>query len=168
MLLLARSLFVLLALVAFGSVAQQRACSKADSANAEKAVDRVTNWDQLYRTYQDFRHCDTGAMEDLFTDALLRCVVEWKHVERLSQVMEKDKDYRAFVLRHLASPAAAGDVESVYSRAKMSCPNGLDDFCKEIAMTVKPMSGLTAPAAQAAPATPGAPAAPAPAPPPKK
>lgn len=163
-----RSLLVLLAFVVFGAAAQDKACSAADKNNAEKAIDRIANWDQLYRAFQEYRHCDKGSVDDSFTDALLTRVVEWKQVDRLQQSMEKDKDYRAFVLRHLASPAATGDVESVYSRARMSCPKGLDDFCKEIATTVKPMSAITAPAAPAAPAATGAAATPAPAVPPKK
>jgi len=154
-------LLVLLVFAACGAFAQDKECKPADNTNAQKSVDRVVNWDQLYRAYQDYRHCDKGETEDLFTDALLRVVVEWKHVERLQQQMEKDKDYRTFVLRHLASPAALGDQESIYSRAKMSCPKGSDDFCKEIATTVKPMSAVKTQAAPGAAATPGAPATPA-------
>ena len=145
----------LLATVAF---AQDKACSPAEAAMAEKAVDRVVNWEQLYKAYKDYRHCDKGSVDEVFTEALLRCIVEWKHVEGLAKPMQADKDYREFVLRHLNSPQAKADVDSIYSRAKMNCPKGLDEWCGQIASAAKPFAGLemttTAPAAPAAPAPP--------------
>jgi hypothetical protein len=126
--------------------AQEKACSPAESSAAEKAADRIVNWDQLYKTWQQYRHCDKGPVQEVFTEALLRCIVEWKHVEGLSGPMEKDKDYRDFVYKHLSSPAAKADVESVYSRAKMNCPKGMDAFCSQIATAVKPFAGMEMPA----------------------
>lgn len=130
------------ALAAFGASAQDKACPPAEAAKAEKAVDRIVNFEQLYKTWQEFGHCDTGAVDEIFTDAILRCIVEWKHVEALASPMEKDKPYRDFVHRHLGSPAAKGDLDSIYSRAKRSCPKGLDSFCADIAMSVKPFAGM--------------------------
>ena len=125
-------------LAAFPAVAQEKACSPAEMAAAEKAVDRVTNWMQLYKAWQDYRHCDKGSAEDVFTDALLRCLVEWKGVETLAKQVEGNADYRAFVERHIKSPAAKDDLQSIYSRAKMSCPKGLDSFCADIAAASTP------------------------------
>jgi hypothetical protein len=148
----------------------QKTCTPADAAKAEKAIDRVVSWEQLYKAYQDYAYCDTGSVDDVFTDALLRLVVDWKNVDGLAKPMEKDRGYRDFVHKHLNSPAAKGDLDNVYSRAKVSCPKGLDAFCSDLAMTVKPFAGMESikvtsdPAA--APAPPAAPAAPAA--PPKK
>lgn len=132
----------ILVFAGFAAVAQDKPCSPADARAAEKVVDRVVNWDHLYRAFQEYRHCDKGPVEEIFTEALLRCIVEWKNVEGLARPMEKDKDYRDFVFRHLGSPAAKPDLEAVYSRAKMSCPKGLDPFCEQIAAAVKPLAGM--------------------------
>ena len=48
--------------------------------------------------------------------------------------------------KHLTSPAAKDDRESVYSRAKQSCPPIQDEFCKELMAVVRP-AGAAAPAA---------------------
>jgi hypothetical protein len=119
----------------------------------------VVNWDQFYKAYQDHHHCDKAAVEEVFTEALLRCIVEWKQVERLAASMEKDKDFREFVYRHLGSPAAKGDINAIYSRAKGNCPKGLDAFCTQIASAVKPFAGMemTTPAAAPSPAPAAAP-----------
>jgi hypothetical protein len=153
-----------IAVLATGNVAAQtKACSPADAAKAEKAVDRIVNWDQLYKTFQEYGHCDTGAVDENFTEALLRCIVEWKNVEGLAKPMEKDRPYRDFVHKHLGSPEAKGDLNNIYSRAKMNCPKGLETFCSDITMAVKPFAGMemipttSDPAAPAAPATPAAP-----------
>jgi hypothetical protein len=133
---LAALLFTCAAAVAF---AQDKPCTPADAANAEKAIDRVVNWDQLYKSYQDHRHCDNGPVAEVFTEALLRCLVEWKQVDSLAKTMERDKDYNAFVVRHLRA-ATPEDQKSVYSRAKMNCPKGLDGWCTALADTSKPMT----------------------------
>jgi hypothetical protein len=129
-------------LAALGAGAQDKPCPPADSAKAAKEVDRVVNWDQLYKAFKQYGYCDSGAVDDIFTDALLRCIVEWKNVEGLAKPMESDRPYRDFVHRHLNSPAAKGDLDSVYSRAKMSCPKGLESFCADIAMSAKPFAGM--------------------------
>jgi len=137
---------------AFAALAQDKACTPVEMAAAEKAIDRVVNWEQLYKAFRDHGHCDKGSVDEVFTEALLRCIVEWKNMEGLARPMEKDKAYREFVYRHLGSPAAKSDVDSVYSRAKMSCPKGLDGFCTQIASAVKPFAGMELTAPVAAPA----------------
>jgi hypothetical protein len=137
------------AVVMFGAAAlcaaaQEKPCPPAEATRAEQGVDRVVNWVQLYKAYQDYRHCDKGNVSELFTEALLRCIVEWKNVEGLAKPMEKDADYRAFVVKHLASPEAKGDLNDVYSRAKMNCPKGLEAFCADIQALARPSAGLEA------------------------
>ena len=129
----------LLLLASAGAFAQDKPCSPVEAAAAEKVVDRVVNFQSLYKAFQDYRHCDRGPVADLFTEAILRCIVEWKGVEGLAGPMEKDPAYRSFVYTHLKSPEAEGDLKSIYSRAKMSCPKGLEGWCDEMAGAAKPM-----------------------------
>lgn len=131
-------LAVVLAAGAFATHAQDKACTKPDSAAAEKALDRVVTWSQLQKAWQDYRQCDTGNVDDLFTDALMRMLVEWKSPDALANSMNADPAYAAFVLKHIKSPSAKDDRESVYSRAKQSCPANLSAFCEKIAEASKP------------------------------
>jgi hypothetical protein len=124
------------------------ACDKAQSAAAAKAIDRVLNWEQLHKAYRDYTACDTGANADAFTDALLRLAVDWKNPQSLASAMKSDAAFHDFVITHLQSDRSKDDREDVYSRAKASCPAGLEPFCAEIAAVVKP--------ARAAPAKPSA------------
>ncbi len=113
------------------------ACGKAEATTASKAIDRVVNWPQLYKAWQDYKQCDSEqSVADLYTDAILRLTVEWKNVPQFADSM-KDSQYRNFVYAHLKS-SAKDDRESVYSRAKASCPRGLDEFCAGIADATSP------------------------------
>lgn len=122
-----------LALSAGGALAQDKACSKADAAAAEKALDGVVNWQLMSKAVKQYGHCDSGAMEEMFTDAFMRLAVEWKHVEDLAALYQADAQFKAFVKRHVTNPKFKDDAQSVYSRAKQSCPQKLDAFCAELA-----------------------------------
>ncbi len=115
-----------------GAFAADKPCGKNDAAAAEKAADRVMNWSQLHKAWSDWHQCDTGAVNEVFTDALLRLMVEWKNVDALGTAM-KEPGFHDFVLAHLKSDAAKGDRPSVYSRAKGSCPPSQEAMCAELA-----------------------------------
>ena len=128
-------------IAALGAIAADRPCGKAEAATAEKAIDKVNTWEQLKRAYDDYRHCDSvQSVADMYTDAILRLTVDWKRVQVFAETM-KDPEYRNFVYAHIKSPAAKDDRESVYSRAKTSCPRGLDDFCAGLADVSNPEAG---------------------------
>lgn len=123
-------------ILAASAAAADRPCSKGDAAAASKALDRVNTWQQMRKSWQDWRHCDTGPMADAYSDALLRLAVDWKNVDALASDMREDRGYHDFVLTHLKS-AAKEDRDALYSRATRNCPSGRDAFCGEIAAAVK-------------------------------
>ena len=114
----------------------QKECSRAEAAAAEKAIDRVTTYATLNKAWKDYRHCDTGTVADVFTDAILRLMVEWKNVDIIAQDM-RDASYKKFIHKHLTSPAAKDDRQSIFSRAKASCPVTQGQFCEELIEVVK-------------------------------
>lgn len=140
-------------LVALGAAlpaAAQKECAKAESAAAEKATGLIVNYGQLGKAYKDYRHCDSGVVEENFTDAILRLLVEWKNVDTIAGDVQADPEYRKFIYKHVA-PAAKEDRDSIFSRAKNSCPPIQDEFCKELMGVVRP-AGAAAPSLAPAPA----------------
>ena len=133
---------VALSLVFVAAIASAQAadkpCTPADKAKADKGIDNVVNWGQMHKAYLDFAHCDTGEIADLYTDALLRLIVEWKNVEAFSAAMQKDAKFKEFVYEHLKSPAAKDDRSAIYSRCSQGCPKGQEAFCTELAAVVNP------------------------------
>jgi len=126
-------------LAALPALAADKPCSAADASNAEKAMDRVNTWAQMHKAYADFHHCDAKqSVNEAYTDALLRLVVEWKNVDAFAGAMQKDAGFKDFVQVHLTSPSAKDDRDMIYSRAKASCPKGQEAFCTELGAMVKP------------------------------
>ena len=124
-------------LISAPALAADKPCSKADVANAQKALDRASSWPQMQKAWQDYRHCDGDATAEQFTDALMRLIIDWKNVDAFAGAM-KDAQFKSFVHAHLQSPAAKDDLQDVYARAKSRCPAGQDAFCAELAEAAKP------------------------------
>ena len=115
----------------------QKECSKADAAAAQKAIDKVVSYGSLNKAWKDYRHCDSGPVEDDFTDAILRLMVQWKDVETIALDVQRDPEYKKFIHNHLSSPAAKDDRPSIYSRAKANCPLTQGAFCADLIEVVK-------------------------------
>lgn len=126
------ALGLLLAASSLGAWCQDKPCGKADMARAEKAAERINTWAQLQKAWQDYRQCDSGNVSELYTEAFIRLLVEWKDVDAIAGSM-KDAGFKAFMEKHLKDPAAKDDLESIYSRAKSSCPAKHEAFCTELA-----------------------------------
>jgi hypothetical protein len=121
-----------LAVTAVTTATAQGPCTPRDAAAAVKAIDRVNNWEQLHKSWKDFRQCDSGPTADGYTDAIMRLGVDWKNMGTLAANMRDDPQYHDFILTHVKSDPAKDDRDALFSRAKASCPKGLEAFCGEI------------------------------------
>jgi hypothetical protein len=130
------ALVLALATLSAGAWCQDKPCTKADAGRAEKAVERVNNWAQLRKAWQEYRQCDSGTVSELYTEAFVRLLVEWKDVDAIAGSMG-DAPFKAFMEKHLKDPSAKDDLESIYSRAKSSCPAKHEAFCGQLADFVK-------------------------------
>jgi len=151
-------------LAATASLAQDKACSKADAARAEKAVDMVTSFPQLQKAWQDWRHCDSGSVAEVYNDAVFRLLVDWKGVESLANGMNGSPQYKQWVLARVKG-GSKEDRNAIFSRAKTGCPGKLDSFCAELLEAASDAPAPKAAAPAAAPAAPAPALAPAPTPP---
>ena len=133
-----RALLMCCALAAATAAHAQKPCSPADAAAAQKVVDKIVSWQSLEKAWRDYHHCDTGPVEDGFTDALMRLMVGWKNVDVAASTLSKDAQFKDWVYKRLLSPTAKDDREDVYALAKKSCPRGQDAFCSELADMIKP------------------------------
>jgi hypothetical protein len=122
-----------LAVTAATTALAQGPCTPREAAAAGKALDRVNTWEQLHKSWKDWRQCDSGPTADGFTDAIMRLGVDWKNVEALARDMGADAQYHDFILAHVKSDSAKDDRPALFSRAKANCPKGQEAFCGEIA-----------------------------------
>lgn len=121
-----------LALGGASSWAQDKACTKSDAAKAEKAIDMVTDFKQLERAWKDWKHCDEGTVAEVYNDAVMRLLVDWKGVDVLAASMQSNAEYGDWLVRRIKL-ATREDRTAVFSRAKTGCPANLDAFCARLA-----------------------------------
>lgn len=121
-----------LAVTAVTTATAEGPCNPKDAAAAGKAIDRVNNWEQLHKSWKDWKQCDSGAVADGFTDAIMRLGVDWKGVETLASNMRDDPQYHDFVIAHIKADPVKEDRDALFSRAKSNCPKGQDAFCAQI------------------------------------
>lgn len=148
----------------YAALAQDKACSKADAANADKAIDRVTSFGQMQKAWQDWRHCDNGAVAESFNESLFRLLVDWKDVPSLVGTAQASPQYKQWVMARVKD-APKDDRKAVFSRARTACPAKLDAFCAELVEAasddpakplpamIAPVPSTSAPALLPAPAT---------------
>jgi len=154
--------------VALPAAAQDKSCSKADAAKAEKVVDNVTSFAQLHKAWQDWRHCDTGTVSEVYTDAVFRLLVDWKGLDGLASSLNASADYKTWLLARVKS-GSKEDRAAIFSRAKTSCPRGQDGLCSDLIAAASDETQKTAaPAADTSTLAPLPALAPAPAAPSKK
>lgn len=141
-------------LVAIASAqAADKPCTPADKAKAEKVIDNVVAWGQMHKAFVDYSHCDTGPVNELYTEALMRLIVDWKNVDTFAGTMQKDAQFRQFVIAHVKS-TAKDDRQAIRMRAKMSCPKGCDELCADLVAATDLSPAAPATAAATAPAAP--------------
>jgi DNA-binding transcriptional LysR family regulator len=121
-----------LALGAACSWAQDKACSKSDAAKAEKSIDMVTDFKQLEKAWKDWKQCDEGSVAEVYNDAVMRLLVDWKGIDVLASSMKSNPEYGEWVVRRVKF-ATKDDRTAVFSRAKTGCPAKLDAFCAQLA-----------------------------------
>lgn len=137
----------------FAALSQDKACSKADAATADKAIDRVTSFAQMQKAWQDWRHCDSGPVAETYNDALFRLLVDWKDVGSFASTAQASPQYKEWVMARVKD-ASKEDRKAIFSRAKGACPSKLDAICADLVAAASDEQARTLPALTApAPST---------------
>lgn len=134
-----RLVIVALAIAWFSPVppllAQNKPCSDAEEAQAEKQVDSLKTWDQLYRSYKKFApQCDDGAVAEGYSDAVGKLLAaHWDHFPRLVKLANADKGFREFVVRHVDESLSSETLAKISKNARSECPADAKRLCGLIA-----------------------------------
>ena len=135
------------------ALAQDKACSKADASRAEKAIDAVTTFPQMQKAWQDFKHCDSGPVAEIFNDALFRLLVDWKGVDGLASSVGASPEYKGWLLARVKG-ASKEDKSAIFSRAKTGCPSKHSALCDDLIAASSGEASKAAPTPGTAPANP--------------
>ena len=113
---------------------QQKPCTDAEETQAEKAVDSLKTWDQVYRSYKKFAQCDDGAVAEGYSDAVGKLLAnDWAHFPRLVKLAKTDRNFERFVVRHVDESLTHDTLQKISKNARTGCPADAKALCSLIA-----------------------------------
>src|SRR5438128_12601239 len=85
---------LLLIIVVFGVSKSARAatqpgaeCTQAQADAAEKGLDRLSDWSEVYQAFKEFRQCDDGTIAEGWSAAIVRLLTDrWDTVRMLARL----------------------------------------------------------------------------------
>jgi len=127
-------IFILsIAFLCGNAVAEEGSCTKAEAMEAESSVSRLTNWEDVYKSFKKFRFCDDGAIADGYSDVVVRLLSnQWSQLKALIKLSSSDKEFFVFVVKHIDATADKSDVENIIVNSGTKCPESAKTVCSKI------------------------------------
>ena len=119
--------------VSFAFAQDASKCSRKQAMAAEDVADRASSWDDLYRFYRKYKHCDDGAIAEGFDGSVTRLLERnWKEKKKIASLINKDKGFRVFVIRHVDALANSECLRRIEQNAREKCSAELKTFCQDV------------------------------------
>lgn len=119
---------------AFAEDSASNKCTQSEAKQAEKEVDSLKDWDQVYRSYKRFSQCDDGAIAEGYSDVVTKLLAnDWKSFDRLVALTNSNKGFRRFVLKHIDESVSGDVLAKIANYARSECPAGGEHLCPSIA-----------------------------------
>jgi len=118
---------------ALASDSHTKPCSQQETRQAEDDVNHLQNWDQVYRSYRRFSHCDHGAIGESYSTAIGKLLADrWIRFARLATLVKTDKGFQQFVLRHIAKTLPSDILDKIKENSQLHCPGRQTRLCRLI------------------------------------
>jgi len=108
-------------------------CTKAQEIQADSSILRAQKWEDIYKSCEKFKHCDDGYIAEGYSDLIVKTLAyKWDQVNVLMKLISKDKDFHAFVIRHIDATADKEELEMIIHNFSKRCPKSTEKNCLEI------------------------------------
>lgn len=117
------------------ALAQTPGCTAEQARRADEEADHLRSWDSLYHSFLRYQNCDDGSIAEGYDDvvSLKLLMAKWNTLPQLAALLDKDKHFRAFVLKHISLTALSGDdLKQLKAKAVHHCPAGQTELCRAI------------------------------------
>jgi hypothetical protein len=112
---------------------QEKVCTQAQENQAFSDIDRLKDWDSVYRSFRRFAQCDDGAIGEGYSDVVARLLAQnWKELSTLSRLASSDHAFQRFVLRHIDATDSGDDLKVIAKNARLHCPPAEKHLCSLI------------------------------------
>lgn len=122
----------------WNAAAQEKPCAKTEAIEAENSASRLHNWEDIYKSFKRFRHCDDGAIAEGYSDSIVRMLADrWNELATLKKLTSSDKDFYTFVLRHIDATTDKSQVEKILINCSKHCPESASRLCSAIKVAAR-------------------------------
>jgi len=116
-------------------VAEKIKCSPEQVTKMEDDSTRVRSWALLHKMFVVYRACapDDGVIVQGASHSVARLLVDsWSKLPEGAQLMQKDAEFRKFVLAGINATVADDDLKTIKEKSEQACPAGGQGLCAEI------------------------------------
>jgi hypothetical protein len=115
-------------------IAQSKSCTDLEEKQAERQVDLLQSWDQVFKSYRKFAQCDDGAVAEGYSDVVGKLLANnWEDFPRLVKLANADKGFKEFVVRHVDESLSGDTLRKISKNARSRCPADAKRLCTLIA-----------------------------------
>lgn len=108
-------------------------CSKEEAYKAEIEATTVKDWEELYKSFKKYGHCDDGAIGEGYSDSVGRLLSnKWNSTISLTKIIHYSPKFRTFVIKHIDETIPLDTLKIIFKNAKEKCPDECTDICNEI------------------------------------
>jgi len=91
------------------------------------------SWGEFHDSFERFRSCDKARIAEEFSYTISRLLARhWDHVEELIRLSEQDKEFKAFVVRHIDENIPEEEGQLIERNCREHPPSGGDWLCKAV------------------------------------
>jgi hypothetical protein len=113
--------------------AQIPECPDTRALAAERGLDNLKTWTNLYAAFREYQACDDGAIAEGWDDFVARMLArKWSTVVELQRLASRDRDFEGFVISHITETADDDDLRQALRNARDHCPRNARPLCAQI------------------------------------
>lgn len=120
-----------------GMVPAPKKCQKFEERAAGEISGALATWAAVHDAYQRFAHCDDGGIGEGFSESISNLLAyRWAEFKELSRFAQIDKQFEAFVLKHIDTTVPEERLNAIFENAMRRCESGVQ-LCKKIAQSAE-------------------------------
>lgn len=125
---------LLLVMSVFATTASADNCTNMEAYAAETVTGYLDSWENVKKAYEQFRHCDDGAIAEGFDEAIsLLWENQWDKLPEMLKYTSENKGFKVFIYKRIWSETVPEERwQTILKKSQMECPKGGEEFCSEI------------------------------------
>ncbi len=126
--------FILLILLIMPPLnASGKDCTKKEEQIIESKAAYLKTWDEVFDSWEKFKHCDDGSIAEGFTESITKNLVKnWTEDGHLIRLIKNKPKFEKFILEHINEAVPYDRLSILGHMAEMRCQNSTLEFCMKI------------------------------------